>query len=189
MDDIILLAELQRLADADAQADDIPPSHGVLVGIGQQWVQQFHPDQDVPAHAVLMADHGMILIAHHVCRALELGHDSELPDDVLHHAVEIFLCLGPGHALIQRTLKFRIVLGNGNDLQRGPIDLAEILTLDLINSAEAAFAQFVLDDPLFKYNGTDAICMIHFLIPRIANSIPVANINFGNNSSCNVNIQ
>ena len=162
VDDIILLAELQRLADVDAQADDITPGHGVLVGIGQQRVQQFHPDQDVPAHTVLMADHGMILITHHICRALEFGHDGEFPDDVLHYAVEIFLCLRSGHALIQRTLKFRIALGHGNDLQCGPIDLAEILALDLINRAEAALAQLVLDDPLFKYSRADAICMIHF---------------------------
>ena len=108
-----------------------------------------------------MPDYPVILIADHICCALKFGHNGELLNDVLHHAVKIFLSLSLRHSFIQYALKLRITLGHCDDFQCRFVDLTEVLTLDLINRAEAALAQLALNGKLFKYRGAIAICMLH----------------------------
>ena len=71
MDDIVPLAQLQRLTNVDAELDDVPPRHRVLIDIRQQRMQQLHPNQNVPADAVGVPEDGVILIADNIAGAFE----------------------------------------------------------------------------------------------------------------------
>ena len=74
MNDVVPLAQLQRFAHVNAQLDDIPAAERMVVGILQQWGKQFHPDENVPAHAVVVGDDLVILTADHVGHTLEMAH-------------------------------------------------------------------------------------------------------------------
>ena len=163
VDDIVLLAELQSPAQVDAQADNVPPGKGVLIGVRQQRVEQFHPDQDVPADPLRMADHRVVLVTHHVGRPLEPGHNGELPDDILHHAVEILFRLGLGHALLQHGLQLLPALGDRDHLQRRPVNFPEILALDLIDGAEAAPPDLPCNHPAAEDQGALPVLCCSFL--------------------------
>ena len=71
MDDVVPLTKLQRFADIDAEPDDVPPRHRVLIDIRQQRMQQLHADENVPADAVGVPEDGVILIADNIAGAFE----------------------------------------------------------------------------------------------------------------------
>ena len=161
MDDVVLLAQLQRAAHVDAQPDDVPAAEGVVVGVLQQRGEQLHPDEDVPTHAVVVGDDLVILVADHVGHALEMAHQGEFPDDVLHHAVKIGVDAPVVHALLPGIFQLRLALGHGDDLQRGAVHLAEVLPPDLVHRAEAALANFPFNAPLAEYRAANVVCMLH----------------------------
>ena len=66
-----IMSKLQRLANVDAELDDVAPRHRMLVNIRQQRVQQLHADENVPADAVGVPEDGVILIADNIAGAFE----------------------------------------------------------------------------------------------------------------------
>ena len=172
VDDIVPLAQLQRLADIDTELDDVAPRHRVLVDIRQQRVQQLHADENVPADAVGVPKDGVILIADNIAGAFEARHDGALAADVLHDAVKILLCLRRRHALVQHALQLRPALRHGNDLQRSFVNAAEVLPLDLIDRPIAPLPQLPADLPFVKHNGAALICRHSlFLLYRCSVSV------------------
>ena len=100
MDDVELLTQLQGTAQVDPHFDDVALGHLVLCQIVHQGRQQLHPDQDIPAEAVLMGDNLMILITDHIGGSLQPGHQGELPYQFLHEAAEV-----GGDALVIHPLR------------------------------------------------------------------------------------
>ena len=141
MDDIVPLAKLQRLADIDAEPDNVPPRHRVLVDIRQQRVQQLHADENVPADAVRMFKHPQIFAAYNVRRALELEHDGKLVHKLLDDAVKICLGLRNAHTLGDHAPNLRAALRDRDHLQRRPVRLPELAALDFKYFSIAAFAK------------------------------------------------
>ena len=141
MNHVVALAALQRLADVNAELDDVAPRHRVLIDIRQQRVQQLHPNQNVPTDAVRMFKHPQIFAAYNVRRALELEHDGKLMHKFLYDPVKVCLSLWCAHALGDHACNLRSALRHGDYFQRRLIRLAKLRTLHFKNSAIAAFAQ------------------------------------------------
>ena len=141
MNHVVALAALQRLADVNAELDDVAPRHRMFVDIRQQRVQQLHPDQNVPADTIRMFKHPQIFAAYNVRRALELEHDGKLMHKFLYDSVKVCLSLWCAHAFGKDAPDFRLTLRYGDDFQRRLIRLAKLRTLHFKNSAIAAFAQ------------------------------------------------
>ena len=100
MDDIVLLADLQRAAQVDAQMDDFSPGEGmVLTQIIGDRRQQLHPDEDIPTQTILVGEQRMILVADNVAVALEFAHQGDLPVQVTDIIPEIGGRPFPVHAV------------------------------------------------------------------------------------------
>ena len=99
MDDIELLAQLQRMAQIDSQLDHVLPGDRMGAGVPVQRRQELHPDQDVPADIVRVLDDLMILVADHVAVAFQSAHQGKFPDQFLHKAAKISPHAGVIHAV------------------------------------------------------------------------------------------
>ena len=165
VDDVVFLAQLQRPAHVDAQADDIPAAEGVIVGVLKQRSEQLHPDKNIPAHAVAVGDDFMILAADHVGGPLDPAHQGEFPNNVLHHAVKIPVDALVIHALLPGGFQLRLALGHGDHLQRGAVHLSEVLPPDLVHRAEAALADLPFNAPFAQHDSAGSICSRHVSIP------------------------
>ena len=158
MDDIVPLAKLQRLTNVDAELDDIPPRHRVLVDIRQQRVQQLHADENVPADAVGVLQHAQVLAADDVRRALELEHDGKLVHKLLDDAVKICLGLRNAHTLGDHAPDLRAALRDRDHLQRRPVRLPELAALDFKYFSIAAFAKAADYVPIPQHLCAGAVC-------------------------------
>ena len=70
MDDLKLSAKLQGTAKIDANPCRLPLCNGMFLLKFLKGRQKLHLDQDVPANAVLVLDHLVILKADHIGIAL-----------------------------------------------------------------------------------------------------------------------
>ena len=89
MEDILLLAYFQSLADINAHFHDVVILHLVIHNVLEQGRQQFHADDNVPSHAVGMRDSVMIVITDNICVSLQSRHKAKFLCHTVHKSLEI----------------------------------------------------------------------------------------------------
>ena len=140
VDDVVFLAQLQRPAHVDAQADNVLPGNRMRPGILVQRRQKLHLNQNVPADSVLMLNHLMVLVADDVAVALEPAHEGEFLYQVLHKGVKIGAHALFVHAVRHHVPQLRLAGRHRDRLQRRPVGGPEILPLYLKYLAKAALS-------------------------------------------------
>ncbi len=137
--DTALAAKLQCLGQIQPQAHHIKFPQGVTDDVVGQGREQFHADQDIPAHLSLMLNHHMILVADDIAVPLHLGHKGKFCHNVLHKPTEIFRDTLLVHPFRIGSPDIPLGSRNGNYLQRRLIGLAELLPLYPVYFSKTAF--------------------------------------------------
>ena len=149
VDDPVPLAQLQCMAQVDAQPDHFLAGEDMVVF--QQLCdggEQFHPDQNIPAHAILVLDDIVVFIADDVAVPLELAHQSDLAVQLFYTVQKIDRCAFGVHAFGQSTFQTAVVGRNGDHLEcAGKHGTKSVAPLDLKDFAVAALADELADVP------------------------------------------
>ena len=150
VDDVVPLANFQRLAQVHAQLDDLAAGEGVvLLQVAGDGGEQLHADEDVPAHAVFVGEHLVVLVAHDVAVALELAHEGDLPVELLDVIPEVGGSAVHVHAVGQDLVQLPLAGRDGHGLERTGVHGVELIpAFDLEHPAVAARADEALDAPL-----------------------------------------
>ena len=141
VDDIALMAAIQRAAQIQAQADH-PALVIPVIQPDLQGLQQLHADIDVPADAVIMLDRPQILAVYHIGIFPQLLHEGIFPHQLLHLLLKVGSDAGTVIPLGIQFFDFPRIPGNRQLFQGCPLHRAVRQgALYLIHPAEAALAQ------------------------------------------------
>ena len=121
----------------------------VLLQVAGDGGEQLHADEDVPAHAVFVGEHLVVLVAHDVAVALELAHEGDLPVELLDVIPKVGGRTVHVHAVGQDLVQLPLAGRDGHGLERTGVHGVELIpALDLEHPAVAARADEALDAPL-----------------------------------------
>ena len=147
MDDIVLAAEFQRLANVRTQLDHIVLGHAVFVRMIQQRRQQFETHQDIPAYIVLVFYDQMVLVADDMTVALQLRHEYEFIDHIFHYVSVVFREIVFCHTVGHDTSYLIFILRDSYRLKSGLENYTELFPLDDINLTVCTFTYLFLYIP------------------------------------------
>ena len=128
---------------------------------GQQRSQTLHTNQDIPANALGVRDHRVILVTHHMAATLYLGHQIKLLNDLLHGTVKVLGQILLVHALIQSHLQFCLILRHRDHFEGRFVGMAKVVSLNAKYLAKASFSYFFFDDPVSKNHVTNLVVTVH----------------------------
>ena len=108
-----------------------------------------------------MPDDGVIKVADHMGRTLQLRHELEFLDHVLHNAAEVRNDRGVVKQFCSGTIQLALILRNGHNFDCRLVGDAEIDPMRFKDLSVAPLAEQPDKLPIFKYRIADCVNSVH----------------------------
>ena len=106
VDDPIIMAINQRITNVRRKLFHLRLAQQIALQMLQKGSQEFHADQHIPPHLILMGDHFVILVGYDIRVPFQFRHGTDLRDDLLHKCLEIRRNGSLIHPFRQHRLQF-----------------------------------------------------------------------------------